>query len=112
MNSLVKMLVVIAIVIGVIAGVYHFSEQEKLAAAKVKIGFVTTITTPAGVIGKDMVDAVNLAMEDIAGPMASYGNVDAVNMATEYLIGVGRQIAVVMCSPVKTDATVGFATRT
>ena len=70
MNSLVKMLVVIAIVIGVIAGVYHFSEQEKLAAAKVKIGFVTTITTPAGVIGKDMVDAVNLAMEDIGGKMA------------------------------------------
>ena len=41
-----------------------------LAAEKVKIGFVTTITTPAGVIGKDMVDAVNLAMEDIGGKMA------------------------------------------
>ena len=39
-------------------------------AEKVKIGFVTTITTPAGVIGKDMVDAVNLAMEDIGGKMA------------------------------------------
>ena len=41
-----------------------------VAADKVKIGFVTTITTPAGVIGKDMVDAVNLAMEDIDGKMA------------------------------------------
>ncbi len=41
-----------------------------MAADKVKIGFVTTITTPAGVIGKDMVDAVNLAMEDIGGKMA------------------------------------------
>ena len=40
------------------------------AAEKVKIGFDTTITTPAGVIGKDMVDAVNLAMEDIGGKMA------------------------------------------
>jgi len=40
------------------------------AAEKVKIGFVTTITTPAGVIGRDMVDAVNLAMEDIGGKMA------------------------------------------
>ena len=40
------------------------------AAEKVKIGFVTTITTPAGVIGKDMVDAVNLAMENIGGKMA------------------------------------------
>ena len=41
-----------------------------VAAEKVKIGFVTTITTPAGVIGKDMVDAVKLAMEDIGGKMA------------------------------------------
>jgi len=41
-----------------------------MAADKVKIGFVTTITTPAGVIGQDMVDAVNLAMEDIGGKMA------------------------------------------
>ena len=44
-----------------------------VAAEKVKIGFVTTITTPAGVIGKDMVDAVRLAMEDIGGKM---GGVD------------------------------------
>ena len=40
------------------------------AADKVKIGFVTTLTTPAGVIGKDMVDAVNLAMEHIDHKMA------------------------------------------
>jgi branched-chain amino acid transport system substrate-binding protein len=40
------------------------------AADEVKIGFVTTLTTPAGVLGKDMVDAVNLAMEHIGGEMA------------------------------------------
>ena len=34
-----------------------------------KIGFITTVTTPAGVIGRDMVDAVNLAMQDIGGKM-------------------------------------------
>ena len=34
-----------------------------------KIGFVTTVTTPAGVIGRDMVDAVNLAVQDIGGKM-------------------------------------------
>ena len=39
------------------------------AADTVKIGFVTTITTPAGVIGRDMVDAVNLAISDIGGRM-------------------------------------------
>jgi len=39
-------------------------------ADSVKIGFVTTLTTPAGVIGKDMQNAVNLAVEHIGGKMA------------------------------------------
>jgi len=38
--------------------------------ATVKIGFVTTLTTPAGVIGKDMQDAVNLAVDHLGGKMA------------------------------------------
>lgn len=36
----------------------------------VKIGFITTLTTPAGVIGKDMQNSVNLALEHIGGEMA------------------------------------------
>ncbi|MCB1804111.1 MAG: ABC transporter substrate-binding protein, partial [Candidatus Competibacteraceae bacterium] len=40
------------------------------AADPVKIGFVTTLTTPAAVIGQDMVDAANLALEDLGGSMA------------------------------------------
>lgn len=36
----------------------------------VKIGFITTITTPAAVIGNDMVDAAKLAVEHIGGTMA------------------------------------------
>jgi branched-chain amino acid transport system substrate-binding protein len=40
-----------------------------VAADKVKIGFITTLTTPAGVIGQDMVDAVHLAMDHIGGKM-------------------------------------------
>ncbi len=43
--------------------------SPSFGADKVKIGFVTTVTTPAGVIGRDMVDAVNLAMQDIGGKM-------------------------------------------
>ena len=43
--------------------------SPSLGADKVKIGFVTTLTTPAGVIGRDMVDAVNLAVQDIGGMM-------------------------------------------
>ncbi|NKB76062.1 MAG: ABC transporter substrate-binding protein [Gammaproteobacteria bacterium] len=39
-------------------------------ADSVKIGFVTTLTTPAGVIGKDMQDAVNLAVEHLGAKMS------------------------------------------
>jgi len=39
-----------------------------LAQAKtVKIGFLTTLTTPAAIIGKDMQNAVNLALEHLGG---------------------------------------------
>jgi branched-chain amino acid transport system substrate-binding protein len=38
-------------------------------AASVKIGFITTLTTPAGVIGEDMKNSVDLAMEHIGGKM-------------------------------------------
>lgn len=40
-----------------------------IAADKVKVGFVTTLTTGAGAIGKDMQKAVNLAVKHIGGTM-------------------------------------------
>ena len=42
-------------------------------ADSVKIGFVTTLTTPAGVIGEDMKNSVELALEHIGHKM---GNLD------------------------------------
>ena len=44
-------------------------------AAEVKIGFITTLTTPAGVIGEDMKNSVELALEHIGNKM---GNLDVV----------------------------------
>jgi branched-chain amino acid transport system substrate-binding protein len=41
------------------------------SAAPVKIGFITTLTTPAAVIGKDMQNSVNLAMEHLGGKAGS-----------------------------------------
>ena len=38
-------------------------------AASVKIGFITTLTTPAGVIGEDMKNSVELALEHIDNKM-------------------------------------------
>jgi branched-chain amino acid transport system substrate-binding protein len=43
-----------------------------VSAGTVKIGFVTTLTTPAGVIGRDMKDAVDLAMEHIQAKMGPH----------------------------------------
>ena len=40
-----------------------------VAADTVKVGFITTLTTGAAVIGNDMRDAVNLAVEHIGGEM-------------------------------------------
>jgi branched-chain amino acid transport system substrate-binding protein len=44
-------------------------------AAEVKIGFITTLTTPAGVIGEDMKNSVDLALEHIGNKM---GDLDVV----------------------------------
>jgi branched-chain amino acid transport system substrate-binding protein len=40
-----------------------------VAAEKIKIGFVTTITTPAGAMGRDMVDGAKIALSHINGHM-------------------------------------------
>jgi branched-chain amino acid transport system substrate-binding protein len=55
--------------LGVFMALFVLLATPVMAADKVKIGFVTTLTTPAGVIGQDMVDAVHLAMEHISGKM-------------------------------------------
>ena len=45
------------------------STAQSAATDTVKIGLVTTLTTPAGVIGKDMVDAATLALENMNNSM-------------------------------------------
>jgi branched-chain amino acid transport system substrate-binding protein len=57
---------------------------------KVKIGFVTTITTGAGIIGKDMVDALNLAMDDMGGKMGGL-EVDLIVEDDGFKPGIGKQ---------------------
>jgi len=47
-----------------------FGAAPTIAADKVKIGFVATLTTPAAVIGNDMKDAFELAYAHIGGKMA------------------------------------------
>lgn len=63
MNKLKKLLT------GLVCAGAMLGLTAQAGADSVKIGFVTTLTTPAAVIGNDMVDAVNLAIEDIGGKM-------------------------------------------
>ena len=59
-------------------------------ADPVKIGFVTTLTTPAGIIGKDMVDAVNLALEDMDNTMGGR-EVELIDEDDGFKPGLGKQ---------------------
>ena len=78
-----------------------------VAAEKVKIGFVTTITTPAGVIGKDMVDAVNLAMEDIGSKMAGL-DVELIVEDDSFKPAIGKQKTDKLVKQDKVQFVTGF----
>jgi len=52
-----------------IAIILALSAPPALATDPIKIGFVTTLTTGAAVIGKDQQDAVNLAIEQMGAKM-------------------------------------------
>ena len=47
-----------------------FAGSAFAAGDAVKIGLVTTLTTPSSVIGRDVVDAVDLAIEHVGGTIA------------------------------------------
>ena len=59
-------------------------------ADTVKIGFVTTLTTPAGVIGADVQDAVNLALEHIGNKMGDL-DVDLIMEDDGFKPDIGKQ---------------------
>ena len=60
------------------------------SADSVKIGFVTTLTTPAGVIGEDMKNAVNLAVEHLGGKMANK-NIEVIFEDDGFKPEIGKQ---------------------
>jgi branched-chain amino acid transport system substrate-binding protein len=71
---------------------FTLTTGHALASDTVKIGFITTLTTPAAVIGKDMQDAANLAMEHIDGKMAGK-TVDLIYEDDGFRPEVGKQKA-------------------
>jgi branched-chain amino acid transport system substrate-binding protein len=78
-----------------------------MAAEKIKIGFITTLSGPAGVIGKHMKDAGDLAMEMLGNKI---GGVPAeiVYGDDQFKPDVGRQVAEEMLKKDKVDFMTGF----
>ena len=77
------------------------------AAAEIKIGFVTTLTTPVAVIGKDMRDAVELAMEHIGGKMGDL-DVELIMEDDGFKPGIGKQKTDKLVKQDDVDFVTGF----
>ena len=76
-------------------------------ADKVRIGFVTTLTTGAGVIGRDMKDAVDLAVEHVGGKMAGL-DVEVLYEDDGFRPEVGKQKADKLVKSDDVDFVAGF----
>ena len=76
-------------------------------ADTVKIGFVTTLTTPVAVIGKEMRDAVDLAVEHIGGKMGDL-DVEIVYADDEFNSQKGKQATERLVLSDKVDIVAGY----
>jgi branched-chain amino acid transport system substrate-binding protein len=79
-----------SVLVGLLAAA--FAAGPAAAADKLKIGFITTLSGPAGIIGKHMKDSVELALEHLGGKVGG--------LETEVIYGddkvkpdVGKQLA-------------------
>ncbi|OGA20258.1 MAG: ABC transporter substrate-binding protein [Betaproteobacteria bacterium RIFCSPLOWO2_02_FULL_63_19] len=77
------------------------------AADKIKIGFITTLSGPAGIIGKHMKDSVELALQHLGGKVGG--------LQTEVIFGddqrkpdVGKQVAEEMLKKDRVDIVAGI----
>jgi branched-chain amino acid transport system substrate-binding protein len=76
-------------------------------ADSIKIGFVTTLTTPAAVIGNDMKNAVDLAIEHIGGKMGDL-DVELIYEDDGFRPEVGRQKVDKLVKSDDVDIVAGF----
>lgn len=76
-------------------------------SATIKLGFVTTLSTPAAVIGNDMRDAVELAMEHIGGKMGD-SSVEIVYGDDEFNPQKGKQATERLVAQEKVDLVFGY----
>jgi branched-chain amino acid transport system substrate-binding protein len=77
------------------------------AADKIKIGFITTLSGPAGIIGKDMRQSVELAVDHLGGKMAGIP-VEVIFGDDQRKPDVGVQVAEEMLKKNKVDFVAGI----
>ncbi len=77
------------------------------AADKIKIGFITTLSGPAGVIGKHMKDSVELALDHLGHKMAGVP-VEVVYGDDQFKPDVGVQVAEEMLKKQQVDIMAGI----
>ena len=76
-------------------------------AASVKIGFITTLTTPAAVIGEDMKNSVELALEHIGNKMGPL-DVELIMEDDGFKPDIGKQKADKLVKQDDVDFVAGF----
>ncbi|MBX2838642.1 MAG: ABC transporter substrate-binding protein [Gammaproteobacteria bacterium] len=91
----------------ILATAIAFASSTAGAAETVKIGFVTTLTTGAAVIGKDMQNAVNLAMEHLGGKAGEH-NLELIFADDGFAPETGKQVTDKLVKQDKVDFVAGF----
>lgn len=100
MNKINNLLVSAAVAAVAMTGIAHAQDT-------VKIGFITTLTTPAAVIGEDMRNSVNLALEHIGGEMAGK-KVEVIFEDDGFQPEIGKQKADKLVKQDDVDFVAGF----
>ena len=77
------------------------------AQQKIKIGFITTLTGPAGIIGKHMKDSVELAIDMLGGKMGGVP-VEVIFGDDQFKPDVGVQVAEEMLKKQQVDIVAGI----
>jgi len=95
-----------AVLAGAIAASVAFSAPA-LAQQKLKIGFITTLTGPAGIIGKHMKDSVELAMDHLGNKMGGVP-VEVIFGDDQFKPDVGVQVAQEMLAKHQVDIMSGI----
>jgi branched-chain amino acid transport system substrate-binding protein len=90
-----------------LAPAMSFFAAQALAADNIKIGFVTTLSGPAGVIGKHMQDAANLALEMLGGKIGNRP-AEILFRDDQFKPDVGRQQSEELLKRDKVDFMSGF----